>query len=133
MPELSVTFAGNKKVQAEYKGQRILTDQPKEAGGDGSGPTPFVLFLASLGTCAGYYVLGFCQARGLSTEGIRLTQRFDFDPEDRTLSKVAIDIHVPQSFPAKYHEALIRAAEACAVKKAIQAQPLFEVKTVVSE
>ena len=30
-------------------------------GGQGSAPTPFATFLASMGTCAGIYVLGFCK------------------------------------------------------------------------
>jgi putative redox protein len=33
----------------------------------GSAPSPFDLFMLSIGTCAGYYVLTFLQQRGLST------------------------------------------------------------------
>lgn len=131
MPELTITFPGGKKVDAEYNGRVIATDQSKEAGGDGSAPEPYALFLASIGTCAGIYVLGFCQARGLPTEGLRLTESLEFDPATHALKKVALSIHVPESFPAKYRDALVRSADGCAVKKAIQAQPAFEVRTVV--
>lgn len=132
-PELTITFPGGKKVNAEYSGRVLATDQSKEAGGDGSAPEPYALFLASIGTCAGIYVLSFCQTRGLPTDGVRLTQRLEFNPATRVLSKVNLDIHVPPSFPAKYHDALVRAADGCAVKKAIQAQPTFEVRTVVDD
>jgi putative redox protein len=130
MAELTITFPGGKRVNAEYNGRVLATDQSKEAGGDGSAPEPYSLFLAAIGTCAGIYVLGFCQARGLPTDGIRLTQQMEFD-EKHVLRKVALQIHVPPSFPAKYHDALVRAADGCAVKKAIQAQPAFDVRTVV--
>jgi ribosomal protein S12 methylthiotransferase accessory factor len=131
-PELIVTFPGGKKVDAEYRGFTLSTDQTKENGGDGSAPEPYTLFLASIGTCAGIYVLGFCQARDLPTDGIRVVQRMEFNPATKVLSAVEIDIQVPASFPEKYREALVRAADGCAVKKAIQAQPEFRVKTVVA-
>lgn len=131
-PELTITFPGGKRVDAEFSGRLIATDQSPAAGGEGSAPEPFALFLASIGTCAGIYVLGFCQARNLPTEGVRLTQRVEFNPATRALSRVHLDIQVPASFPEKYRDALIRAADGCAVKKAIQAQPEFVVRTVVS-
>ncbi|HCT72209.1 MAG TPA: osmotically inducible protein C, partial [Bacteroidales bacterium] len=48
---MKITFEGKKKVIAEFNGYRIVTDQPERAGGEGSAPAPFDLFLASLGTC----------------------------------------------------------------------------------
>ncbi len=127
MAELRVTFPGGKRVDALVGNHHISTDQPRVAGGDDSAPAPFSLFLASLGTCAGLYVLSFCQARGIDPTGISLTQRSETDPETRVLRAVDIDIHVPESFPAQYRDALIRAASSCAVKKAIAAQPEFRI------
>ena len=51
--EMRIRFPGNKKVNADFDGFSLATDQPIEAGGDGSAPAPFDLFLASIGTCAG--------------------------------------------------------------------------------
>ena len=131
--EMKIVFPGNKKVDAIYNGFRISTDQPAMSGGDGSAPAPFDLFLASLGTCAGIYVLGFCQQRGLPTEGIELTQRMHFDPVKRMIGKVDIDIHVPSDFPSQYHDALVKSASLCAVKKHMQDPPEFEIRTKVSQ
>ncbi len=131
--EMKVFFPGNKKVYADYNGFKIETDQPLHSGGDGTAPAPFDLFLASLGTCAGIYVLGFCQQRGLSTEGIELTQKMDFDPMKRMISKITIEINVPPEFPEKYHDALVKSASLCAVKKHIQDPPEFEIHTKVKE
>lgn len=131
--EMKIVFPGNKKVDAIHNGFRISTDQPAMSGGDGSAPAPFDLFLASLGTCAGIYVIGFCQQRGLPTEGIELTQRMHFDPVKRMIGKVDIDIHVPSDFPAQYHDALVKSASLCAVKKHMQTPPEFEIRTQVSQ
>ena len=130
--DLIVTFPGGARVDAEFGSHTIRTDQPPQAGGDGSAPAPFALFLASIGTCAGIYVLGFCRQRGLPTDGIRIVQRMDPDPRTGMIGSIGLDIEVPPGFPAKYHDALVRAASQCAVKKHHEAPPRFDVRTVVA-
>jgi ribosomal protein S12 methylthiotransferase accessory factor len=79
------------------------------------------------------YVNGFCQNRGLPTEGITLTQRVHTDPETRMIGRIELIIHVPASFPAKYHEALVRVAGQCAVKKHLEHPPAFETTVAVAQ
>ena len=129
--EMTITFPGGARVDAEFGEYIVRTDQLPQGGGEGSAPAPFALFLASIGTCAGIYVLGFCKQRGLSTEGIRIQQRVVPDPRTGLVGTIALDIQVPPSFPEKYHEALVRAASQCAVKKHLEHPPAFEVRTVV--
>lgn len=129
--EMKILFPGNKRVDAHYKGFTVQTDQPLESGGEGTAPAPLDLFLASLGTCAGIYVLGFCRQRGLSTDGIELRQTMEFDPAKKMYSRIAIEIQVPAEFPEKYHEALVKSASLCAVKKHIQDPPAFDIFTRV--
>jgi ribosomal protein S12 methylthiotransferase accessory factor len=129
--EMTISFPGGKRVNASFMGRTIPTDQAREAGGDGSAPEPYTLFLSSIGTCAGIYVLGFCQARGIPTDGIQLTQKMEFDPTTHRLSQVRIEIEVPPSFPEKYLGAVRRAADLCAVKRAILEPPEFVVETKV--
>ena len=90
--EMTVTFPGGKKVDTQVGRHVIRTDQPAAGGGEDSAPAPFGLFLAAIGTCAGIYVVGFCQKRDLPTEGIRIRQRNHFDPETGVLSKVELDV-----------------------------------------
>jgi putative redox protein len=125
--ELVITFPGGKKVNAEVRGRTIATDQPPEVGGEGSAPEPYALFAASIGTCAGFYALTFCQSRGLATDGLAIRQRMRF--EGKRLVAVDLDIDLPRDFPEKYREPLIRAADGCAVKKAILAMPEILVRT----
>jgi len=127
--EMEVVFPGGKRVDANYKGFTIKTDQPVFSGGDNSAPAPFDLFLASIGTCAGIYVLGFCQQRGISTDGIKIIQRMEMDPIKRGIGAITLEIQVPVEFPEQYKDAVIRSAELCAVKKYIQNPPRFEIYT----
>jgi ribosomal protein S12 methylthiotransferase accessory factor len=130
--EINIDFPGGARVDAQFGTFTVKTDQPPMGGGEGSAPTPFALFLASLGTCAGIYVLGFCRQRNLPIEGIRLVERIHNDPSTGMVGKIDIEIIVPPTFPEKYLPSLIRSAELCAVKKHIENPPKFYV-TAVSE
>jgi putative redox protein len=127
--EMIIDFPGGAKVDAHFGQFTVRTDQPPVA----SAPTPFATFLASIGTCAGIYVLGFCQQRGLPTEGIRIVQRMHSNPFSGLVGKIDLEIQVPESFPEKYRPALVKSAELCAVKKHFENPPEFNVYTEVSE
>ncbi len=124
--EMVIDFPGGSRVDAHFGSFTVKTDQPPEA----SASTPFATFLASIGTCAGIYVLGFCRQRGLPTDGIRLIQRTETDRATGMTTKLSIEIQVPPDFPEKYRPALVRSAEQCAVKKHIEHPPQFEVTAV---
>ena len=127
---MTVSFPGGKRVDASYDGFEIKTDQCVDAGGDGSAPEPFDYFLASLATCTGIYVLGFCQNRDIPLDGISLTQSWDLEEKTKRLTDVRIAIEVPADFPENYHRALVRVANQCKVKKTLEDPPEFVVETV---
>ena len=127
--EMLIDFPGGARVDAHFSQFTVKTDQPPQGGGQNSAPTPFATFLASLGTCAGIYVLGFCRQRGIPTDGIRLLQRMESNPLTGMVSRITLDIQLPPDFPEKYREAVIRSAEQCAVKKHFEHPPAIEVST----
>lgn len=127
--EMIIDFPGGAKVDAHFDSFTVQTDQPPRGGGEGSAPMPFDLFLASIGTCAGIYVLGFCRNRDIPTEGIRIIERVHHNDETGMVDKIDLEIQVPPSFPREYHSALIRSAELCKVKKTLEQPPRFEIVT----
>jgi ribosomal protein S12 methylthiotransferase accessory factor len=129
--EMTVTFGGGKRVTAHYDGFDIATDQGVDSGGGATAPEPFDYFLASLATCAGYYVLKFCEGREIPTDGITVHQSWQRGEGNR-LERIAIRIQVPEDFPAKYHKALVRAANTCSVKKTILDPPEITTEVAVS-
>lgn len=127
--EMIIDFPGGARVDAHFGPFTVKTDQPPQS----SAPTPFATFLASVGTCAGIYVLGFCQQRGLPTDGIQIVQRMHSNPFNGMVSKIDLEIQVPPTFPENYLPALIRSAELCAVKKHFEQPPQFDVTTKTVE
>ncbi len=126
---IRVFFPGNKKVHADLGNYIVESDQPVNGGGDGTAPAPYELFLASLATCAGIYVKGFCDSRGINAENIELYQDLKWDPIKHAPAAINIDIRVPADFPIKYYDMLVNAVNHCAVKNTIANPPQFNVKT----
>jgi putative redox protein len=124
---ITVSFPGGQRVDAAVAGYVVRTDQPAAHGGGGSAPDPFSLFLASLATCAGFYVQAFCSTRSLSTQGMTLTQEVVYD-ESKRLTEIIISIQLPPGFPERYVDAIQAAALSCKVKKALLAPPKVTVR-----
>ncbi len=126
---MEITFEGGKVVTAHSHGHIIRTDQPLDNGGGNTAPTPFDLFLASIGTCAGIYVKSFCDNRGIPAEGIKIIQSYEWNKETGLPVQIKLDIKLPAGFPEKYKASLIHVAELCKVKKTIANPPVFEMIT----
>jgi putative redox protein len=124
---MEITFDGGKVITAHSNGHIIRTDQPLNSGGGDSAPSPFELFLASIGTCAGIYVKSFCDNRKIPTDGIRIVQNNEFSKETGLPVNITLDIQLPPDFPEKYKDPLINVAELCKVKKSIASPPVFKV------
>ena len=124
--ELKVVFGENYKIDVEYKGFTVKTDQPVHDGGDGTAPSPFDYFLASLAACAGYYALAFCKERKIPTGGLGVTMTTERGEMSKMIDKISITVDLPAGFPDKYRSALIKAVDHCTVKAHIQKPPQFE-------
>ncbi len=122
---VSVSFPGGKRLAARVGTHTVYCDQSREEGGEDSAPSPFDLFLVSLATCAAYYALGFSQKRDIATNGMALTLHAQFDEATRRYPCIEMVLDLPPGFPEKYENAVLKAMEACFVKKHIVNPPEF--------
>jgi ribosomal protein S12 methylthiotransferase accessory factor len=120
---MTFTLTGDARVDGQVGPFVIHTDQPP----DSTAPTPFQLFLASIGACAGFYVSSFCRARGIETSEIRIVQRNN--KADGMVTSVDLEIELPDSFPDRYRDALLRAADHCTVKRHLEHPPTVALRT----
>lgn len=130
MAIIEIKFPGGAKVDAQVREFTVRTDQPESAGGENTAPTPFELFLASLGTCAGIYAVGFCEQRDITTEGLSLKMETIRDAETGLVGNVHMSLTVPLGFPEKYEKAIINSMELCAVKKHLMHPPHFKFNVI---
>jgi ribosomal protein S12 methylthiotransferase accessory factor len=129
LQNMEITFEGGKVVTAHYNGHSIKTDQPLDNGGTNTAPSPFDLYLASIGTCAGIYVKSFCDNKKIPTDNIRIFQKIIYDKETGIPVDITIDIRLPSDFPEKYRESVAYVAGLCKVKKSIATPPVFKILT----
>ena len=127
--EIRIDFPGDSRVDAHFGDFLVRTDQPPTA----SAPTPFAIFLSTIGTCAGIYVLGFCRQRELPTEGIQIIERVHSNLLNKMVETIELEILIPPTFPEKYRDSLIRAADLCAVKKHLEHPPQIDITTKTLE
>ena len=125
--DMIVSFPGGLKVDAEYKGFTVKTDQPEGEGGENTAPSPFDLFFCSVGTCAGFYGLSFCRERDIPTDNIRVSLTTVRNSETRMVTQININIQLPADFPEKYVKAVKASADKCTVKKHILKPPAFNI------
>ena len=130
---MEISFPGGKKVDANFKGFTIKTDQSEKDGGGGTAPTPSFLFLASLGTCAGYYALNFCQKRKIDTQKLKLVLDFKTNKKTHMVENIRMTLTLPPDFPEKYIPAIVKAVDLCYVKKHLHEPPEFETITQIAD
>ena len=128
--EIKVNFLDKLRLEAKFDDFTVIADQSIRYKGDGSAPGPFDYFLASSALCAAYFVKLYCDARGISTENIRLSQNNIVDPENRYLQIFKIQIELPADMSAKDRQGILRSIDRCTVKKVVQAGPEFVIEEV---
>lgn len=127
---VDISFPGGKKVDAHINEFTVHTDQKEESGGEGSAPEPFDLFFVSLATCVGIYALEFCQSRHINTEGLDVRLHADKSESSMLFDRISLLLTLPEGFPEKYRDAIVRAVNLCTVKKHLRSELKFDTRVV---
>jgi uncharacterized OsmC-like protein len=131
--KIEISMLDGQQLKANFGEHQIISDQSLAAGGKAAYPEPIDYFLASMPLCAAFYIRKFCQSRDISTDGIKISQEnSNIDDNDRYKKQLSISVELPESFPKKYHKAVLAAANTCTVKKVIQAMPEFEMTIIAN-
>ncbi len=125
--ELKVVFGDNYRIDVDYKGFTVKTDQPVHDGGDGTAPSPFDYFLVSLAACAGFYALAFCRERKIPVGGLGVTMTTERGEVSKMIDKITIAVVPPAKKKKKYRSALLKSVDHCTVKAHMMRPPQFEV------
>jgi len=122
---IDVSFNGGKKMEARVGDKTVVTDLPPEMGGNGTAMEPFTLFMTSIATCAGLYALNFCETRKIPIENMALKMHYELNPKNKRCETLTIDLKLPNGFPEKYKNAILRAMDLCTVKGHMLNPPEF--------
>lgn len=128
--EAQASFPARGRIRAQARDLTVEVGPPPHRGGDPEAYGPFDILLTALATCTGFPVMEFLEQRGLSAREAGMRLRAVRSEESHLLETVEIEIVVPPGFPAKYEEALRRAAGLCFIKEQLGRAPRFVTRVV---
>jgi putative redox protein len=111
--------------KAACRGHEALADQPEKDGGTDKAMTPTELFIASLGSCIGYYAARFCSRHNLPTEGMKVFLDWTVVKDPWRVGSIKAELH---EIPEPEKKGLLRMAEACFVHETILHKPEITVE-----
>ena len=124
MEHTEIKYIDGKKFSARNRTHAVIIDQPKENGGGDEGPTPPELFVDSLGSCIGVYVLAFCRNTGLNPEGMKIILEWEkANDKPVRIKSINTRIELPSADVGARKAALLKVAESCLIHKTIKHQP----------
>jgi putative redox protein len=122
-------YAGGDVLRIAARGHEMLSDQPVEAGGDDTAPTPTEIFIAGLGACVAFYAERFLRRNGLSTDGLTVTCRHLWAESPHRLGEIDLAVDAPGLTDAK-RAAFSRVIDHCTIHNTLRQPPT--VRMVVS-
>jgi uncharacterized OsmC-like protein len=75
MAEVIVSSIGYLKQEITAGAHKLITDEPREAGGTDEGPDPYSLLLAALGACTSMTLQMYAKRKGWPLEKVEVSLR----------------------------------------------------------
>ena len=114
-------YLGTKKVQLvhEPSGEVLITEAPKDNGGEGKSLSPTDLVAAAYGSCVMTTIAIVAERSGLSVEGMHMRVEKHMQSEPRRIGNIPLTVNMPKALSEQDRQKLERAGLACPVHKSL--------------
>ena len=114
-------YLGTKKVQLvhEPSGEILITEAPKDNGGEGKSFSPTDLVAAAYGSCVMTTIAIVAERSGINVEGMHMRVEKHMQSEPRRIGNIPLEVHMPQALGDQDRQKLERAGLACPVHKSL--------------
>jgi putative redox protein len=103
----------------------LTADEPKDTGGDDSGPSPQELLAASLASCTAITIEMYAHRKGWQIGEVVVD--VDYEPAQRgSPTKFDMVIRLPKELPDDQRERLSQIAAKCPVHRTLEGEVMFE-------
>ena len=122
--EMEVRFVAGEAYEVAVRGHRLVVDQPTDAGGQDSAPTPTELFVASLATCVAFYAGRYLTRHGYGRDGLAVSVGYEM-ASDRParVGGIRLTVRVPAGLPPERWAALRAVVSHCTVHNSLASPP----------
>jgi len=121
--EVLVEHLGGVQFEIKARQHTVVSDQPAENGGFDEGMTPPEFFLASLGSCAGFYAAQYLRKNKLATEGTMVRVTADKAKDPARLDNFRIEVEVPADLSEKDREGVEQSVHDCLIHNTLLHPP----------
>jgi putative redox protein len=97
---------------------RLITDQPEEQGGDGSGPSPHELLPAALAACVTATLVQYARTKGWDLDDVEVSVDYEKQSAPRQVETV---IRLGGDLTDEQLERLAKVARACPLRRSLEA------------
>ena len=118
-----VEHQGGDRFGIAVRGHTLTVDQPADAGGEDSAPTPTELLVASLASCVAFYARRYLARHGLPTHGLGVDAGFEMGAHPARVSAVDVRLHLPDGVPESRRGPLLAVARHCTVHNTLEHAP----------
>lgn len=127
---MRVGHLGGDRFVIQIGGHTITVDQPVRNGGEGTGPTPTELLVASLASCVAFYARRYLARHGLNTDGLAVTAAYELAERPARVASMNLTLTVPTDTPQARLKPLLAVASHCTVHNTLTEPP--EISMTVS-
>jgi putative redox protein len=129
--------AGVFTTEVEIGRHRLAADEPIADGGADTGPSPYQLLLAALGSCTAMTLRLYAQRHGwpleevtvvLSHDRIYAEDCADCDTRDGRLDRVSREITMAGDLTADQRATLLRIADRCPIHRTLTSEIVIETR-----
>lgn len=131
--EVKITHLDKVKFAIHARSHSIICDQPAENGGDDSGMTPPEFLLASLGSCAAFYVMQYLKTRNLAETGVEVTVTAEKLKQPARVGNFLIHVVCPVVLTEEQTEGMMRSVHHCLVHNTLLTPPEIKIELAISE
>jgi uncharacterized OsmC-like protein len=115
-------FVGGKSIELTHEpsGSKIVTDAPKDNGGEGQLFSPTDLVVAGLGSCVLTTIALVAHRSVLVVDGMHMRAEKIMADAPRRIGEILLNVHLPKSLDVFDRQKLERAGLGCPVHKSLR-------------
>ena len=125
MRAISRRVGDHLKQHVAIRDHRLTADEPREQGGDDTGPSPQELLAASLASCTAITMEMYAERKGWQVGEIGV--EVEYEPAQRgSPTRFVMRVEMPKELPEDQRDRLMQIAAKCPVHRALEGEVMFE-------